>query len=611
MSSTPFRAQTKPGDRALVVRTFGQPRFRCDGDVLALGFAADGSVYSVEEPGVLRRWSESGEPLERHFLSDLETPWWFSPDSSRVAAACDELMIWQTATRQLTARIEQPSWITSVAFHPSDDVVATGHDDGVVRLWQISTEELVAELAEGEQPISAIAFDATGGRLASASEDRVINLWDVASQKPFRKLEGHTDRIPGVAWQPGGRFLVSVGWDNTARVWDVDTGEPRILLNTHDDQVEVMTFSPNGLVLATADSASTVHLWGDLLTAQVVHRLPGYAEEVRALAFSRDGKRIAIGGNDRAIHLYDVPSGRLLAGRPSDSRHSIAFLDRPRPTLLSNAGDDGVQAWDVETSASVPSPMPAGDYRYVATSPDGRWVAATGADASLHLWDESTQSHRKLEGSRTPGNFITFSADSKSFAVAATEEGTVWVWDVNNTEPRLLVIEATEGCCVESVAFHPNGRLLLCGGIDFLSTSGAGGAVCIWDLAERKRVVSVADGATAVTFDPTGKWFAFATPDGPVVLADAETGDTALELDGPEEGSLTALAFSSDGTALFGTAKDGTFRVWDSRTGRVLTLREFPAALHGVVLRPDGRAYVANENTTVFELDTTQLTDAS
>src|SRR4029077_17186942 len=112
-------------------------------------------------------------------------------------------------------------------------------------------------------------------------------------------------RIPGIAWHRDGHLLVSVGWDTTARVWDVATGEPRILLNNNDDQVELVSFSPDGMLLATSDSASVVHIWGDLLAAQALHRLPGYAEEVRALAFHPNSKRLALGGTDRVIHVYD------------------------------------------------------------------------------------------------------------------------------------------------------------------------------------------------------------------------------------------------------------------------------------------------------------------
>src|SRR5438067_13376279 len=71
----------------LIVRTYGQPRLHTDGDLLALAYAADDTLWSVEEPGVLRQWDADGRLLGRYFLDDLETLWAFSPGATRVAAA--------------------------------------------------------------------------------------------------------------------------------------------------------------------------------------------------------------------------------------------------------------------------------------------------------------------------------------------------------------------------------------------------------------------------------------------------------------------------------------------------------------------------------------------
>ena len=84
--STPATTQTPPDARLgalpLVHRVFGEPRFHTDGDVAAVAFAADGSLWSIDEAGLLRHWAADGKVLGRHFLSDLETLWCFSPDAT-------------------------------------------------------------------------------------------------------------------------------------------------------------------------------------------------------------------------------------------------------------------------------------------------------------------------------------------------------------------------------------------------------------------------------------------------------------------------------------------------------------------------------------------------
>ena len=98
-------------------RAFGEPRFHTDGDVAAVAFAADGSVWSIDEAGVLRHWAADGRQLARHFLSDLETLWAFSPDAGLLASGNDDLLLWDAAGGQLVRRIEQDSWVTAVATH--------------------------------------------------------------------------------------------------------------------------------------------------------------------------------------------------------------------------------------------------------------------------------------------------------------------------------------------------------------------------------------------------------------------------------------------------------------------------------------------------------------
>src|SRR5438094_2411353 len=89
-------ASTSPLASAPVV--FGDPQLHTDGDLLGFAFAADGTLWSVEEPGVVRHWNTvSGEQLAHQHFSDLETLWGFSSDGRLVAAASNDLSIWETA----------------------------------------------------------------------------------------------------------------------------------------------------------------------------------------------------------------------------------------------------------------------------------------------------------------------------------------------------------------------------------------------------------------------------------------------------------------------------------------------------------------------------------
>src|SRR5437870_4128573 len=89
-------------------QVFGEPQLHTDGDLLALSFVRDGSLWSVEEPGVLRHWNAAGgQQLEWHPLSDLETLWAFSRDGRFLASASDDLTLWDVASGQVLTALQQ------------------------------------------------------------------------------------------------------------------------------------------------------------------------------------------------------------------------------------------------------------------------------------------------------------------------------------------------------------------------------------------------------------------------------------------------------------------------------------------------------------------------
>src|SRR5207248_3094650 len=194
MTATIFPPNALP-----LAQVFGDPHLHLDGDMLGMTFAPAGTLWTVEEPGLLRHWDPAAaKQLEWQSLSDLETLWCFSNDARILASASYDLSFWDTSSGQVLTAVPQPSWVTAMTFHPDPAILATGHDDGVVRLWDAAGHHLVREFALHKRPISAVAFSPDGNRLAVAGEDKLISLWNVADGKHLGTLTGHTDRIPAV-----------------------------------------------------------------------------------------------------------------------------------------------------------------------------------------------------------------------------------------------------------------------------------------------------------------------------------------------------------------------------------------------------------------------------
>ncbi len=594
-----------------ITRVFGAHPFHTDGDLLGLAFAADGTLWSVEEPGVLRRWDLDGRrQLGWHHLEELATVWAFSAGANRVASACDDLSIWDVATGELEASWPQPCWVTAMAFAPNADVIAAGYDDGFVRLWNVRNQTRLWEVRAHRSAVSALAFRADGGRLASAGEDRDIHLWDAKTARPLGDLIGHTDRIPGLVWHPDGRRLYSAGWDTTARVWDVEKGEPIILLNSHTGQVHALALSGDGLSLACADSACTIHFWNTNRNREV-HVTGPQAREIRALAFAPDGRRLASGGNEHIIHFWDSERSRQEdeTANPLTMRTGVALSPDSRRLVALGAGAT-LGVWQTEDAAPGPALEEAGELRAFAASPDGRWIAGSRAGdderskADLALWDAVTGRRVVLlEGQAGPVTALAFSADSALLATGGLHSSDVWLWSVPDGQPMLVVPGAADDCSVEALAFHSGRRVLAVGGLDWMATSGADGCVTLWDVEQRKQIAVFRGGAVGLAFHPNGRRLAVAALAHSIRIFDLEENALTAEWPGHTD-AVTCVAYSPDGRLLATGGDDHTVRLWDADSGAARATADLDTQVKALCFSPDGRRlYTGNGNGSCYELD--------
>ncbi len=243
MSSTTF----PPLSPSVPPRVFGAPTLHTENDLLAVGVAADGSVWSVEEPGVLRQWNlGTRRQLSERTLYHLPaaTLWTFNWAARLLGSGSDEVAVWEISSGEQLVGWEASCWVTALAFQPGAPILATGHDDALVSVWNWIDKKQLFELRGHDAAISALAFSPDRKFLASACENRLIHIWDLATRERIGTLEGHTDRIPAIAWHPDSRRLFSAGWDTTVRVWDTRTFSPIILLNSHAAQVHALAPAP-------------------------------------------------------------------------------------------------------------------------------------------------------------------------------------------------------------------------------------------------------------------------------------------------------------------------------------------------------------------------------
>lgn len=589
-----------------VVRVLGDPRFRLEGTLLALFADFDGTSWTVEEPGVLRHWTtDTGREHSRAALSDFEMLWAFAAKVPLLASAADDWSLWQRNTGKLLRSGRTPSWITALALEGNGRHLATGHDDGMVRLWDSASGVLRREWTTGSAPVSALQFSPSGQLLAAANEACDIHLWNVALGLAVGRLQGHTDRVTALAWHPEERHLVSSGWDTTARLWDTATGEPLYLLNGQAEQVVGVAYAPNGRYIATADGDQMVWLW-DPFRGRVLRRLRSHAGEITGLTFTPDSRRILSGGTDGRIILWDVYTGRNLFKASDALRSAMRLSLSPGGSQVACLmGGNALHLWDLRRQPAVCEALPlASAATAVAHSPDGKWLATGHERGEVQLWDRRT--HRPLapwHQHQTRISALVFSPSRPVLASAGGADGYVYLWSLKDGTPLLLIPEAARKCSVETIAFVPNSPWFLAAGVDWTSFDADKGTVQLWDL-QRPGVVATADfGMTALRVHPSGETFVAALLDESLGLFETRSLKLIRELPGQAAGQ-EALCFSPDGRWLAMAGEDMQVRICSMPTGKLQTTLDLDSPVRDLAFFRDGNYLcTANANSTLYVIE--------
>jgi WD40 repeat protein len=323
--------------------------------------------------------------------------------------------------------------VTSVAYSPLSNVVASSSLDKTVIFWDLETAKPMTELGPFPHPIYALAYMPDGSRIAGATKTsdtsgRVM-VWDAATGRLLSTFGEHRASVNTLAYSPDSRTLVTADNSGVVMFRNAGNGEPRSEFKAHSDVVTEVEFSPDGKWLASSSKDRTVAIW-DTATMQVRHLLRDHDGPVYSVAISSDSKWVASGtqfttinpntGNrliNGTVKIWDIATGRMRT-KLDEHGHAVFALEfspttnilaarswqgyLPNPARQNTLGTgntrvptdppvflalDDIVFWNSDTGRVIDVfSMPNEQIMSMSFSTDGRMLAAGGFEDVVRVW---------------------------------------------------------------------------------------------------------------------------------------------------------------------------------------------------------------------------------
>ncbi|HEX4725957.1 MAG TPA: helix-turn-helix domain-containing protein [Pseudonocardiaceae bacterium] len=562
-----------------------------------------------------------------------------TPDGRTVVTSGEDgtTRIWAVTaadTLDPVATIPGPAQVTTLAV--GGNLLVTSGESGPTRLWRLGSRLLAAASLPAGSPVEAAAFSGDHAILALGHADGTIALWNASdpSHPVLLATLAASDAVRSLAFAPHALVLVSGDAGGTARLWDLSAAAlPGTILATHAAAVRSVVFSPVGNTVAIGSDDHTIELWSLADAARPVRTavLDGNTNAVHYIAFSSDGATVAGLGDDQTVALWDTATGARITtlDEPAPAR-GAAFADGNR---LLVTGDDTGMLW----LWRLPPPLLAGTAGVdaVAYQPHHAGGLAIGQSDGVVLLRSGGVSIR-LAGGDAPVRAVAFTSGGDMLA-AAGDDGVVRLWSLS-AHPVLLSTFATGDAAVDAIAFAPGGDVLAAGGdsrvislwsvqrprtpmllsrlsghrntVRGLAFSPDGHTLAsasddysarLWNVRDPRHPGGsvtfpwLANAVNAVAFSPDGRIVATASDDHTVRLWDITTlpRPSALAVLTAHAGAVQSVAFSPDGRLLASTADDHTARLWDVGDPRspvqLADLTGHGDVVGTVAFAPDGR----------------------
>lgn len=409
------------------------------------------------------------------------------------AAKLGQLLVWEWQSESYVLKQQGHYYdMNTLAFSPDGQNIATGGEDGKVKLWNANSGFCFVTFPEHSASISTVEFAKQGQVLFSASLDGTVRAFDMIRYRNFRTFTSPTPvQFCSLAVDPSGDVVCAGSLDTfEIYMWSVQTGKLLDILSGHTAPVSGLAFSPTGNQLASSSWDRSIRLWSVFGRSRNSEPIT-LSSEATALSFRPDGREICAATLDGQLTFIDVAEGQLTS--VIEGRRDISGGRKvdDRLTAANNAASKYFNS--VTYTADGTCVLAGGSSKYVCIYSRAEGVLLKKFQISENLSLDGTQEmldNRKMtEGgvmddigdesdledrldadSTLPGaakgdlskrrtkrdartNCVRFSATGRSWAAASTEGLLIFSLDENTTfDPFDLSLDLTPESVLSTLA---------------------------------------------------------------------------------------------------------------------------------------------------------------
>ncbi|MBS1811235.1 MAG: protein kinase [Acidobacteria bacterium] len=460
--------------------------------------------------------------------------------------------------------LPHPTGVIAAAYSPDGTMLATACEDRLLRLWDATNGQLLAELSGHTNFVNDVAFSQDGKRLVSSSSDLTAKIWDVTQRRELLTLKGHTAKVNRAVFSPDGLTVASCADDGTWKKWDASTGAGLFSVRGPGALIRAIAFSPDGKIVATGGNAITVKLWN----AQTGKNIPFIGSQEKwqcwSIDFSSDGTRLAAGGLNPVVKIWQLTTNLEIAALTTSATqiHEVAFAPDGK-TLATTSEKSIASIWDIESKKAVAQIKGhTNDIFSAAFAPDGQKLLTASLDNTARLWN-LTEITAEFDQESPPPTFsaLGFSPDHTQF-VRGNDQNSMILLDLATGQIRQQFM-GHQGY-ITKIIFSPDGR--------HLASGSTAGNIKVWDKESGNELFSCLgrpEEITALQYATNGKLLFSGGQNQTLHAWDATTGQ-AVFTSAPLPSFINKIAAAADDSLLATATYDAQVRLWNTRNWQVI-----------------------------------------